>query len=149
MPALTDLMLETFNEAVPSELSVLRDTFIGTGADGGYATAGFEHQLADKFHLPLEFTKEVNRWDFAHRIELVDEHARNERGNGWIDNMDQQMKAFMTAYKEYNGRLLIIRTCQQLGIDFAEFIFYSDTRFAQYRKRTYRVFLHLYPVLYK
>ena len=142
-------MLDTFTSVIPSNLSVLRSTFVGSGADGGYAKAGFEKHLAEAFQIPLSLASECNLWDYGHMIERADEHTRDEQHKFWINAIDESIKMFMVKYKEYNARLVVIKACESLGITHMEFALYSTTRFAQYRHRTYCVFLTMYPALYK
>ena len=48
-----------------------------------------------------------------------------------------------------NVRNELIEICIELGIEHREFVSYQDTRFAEYRHRTYKVFIHMHLPLYR
>lgn len=145
---LTDLMIESVQNSINYDPpSLLRDVFGGIASDGAYIAMHIDQHFAQEMQLPPEFVKQVTIHDYAHKLELVDLHAR--RDLTWIDTLDKDIKEFMKENKDYGRRVAIQQKCEELNVKFYAFVLYSDTRFAQYRHRTYRVFLDLYRVLYR
>ena len=145
--AVTELMMRSLYETTGYDLSVARDVISGIACDGAYISTHISMHLAEQIQVPLDFAKQATTWDFAHRIERLDLHAREK--SKWIFHLDSQIRSFMKDNKDHGQRRRIEEKCVELGIQFRAFVLYSDTRFAQYRDRTYNVFVHLNGVLYK
>lgn len=145
---LTELLIQSVQSTVDYQPpSRLRDTFCGIACDGAYLNLNLDRHFAQQTEMPEQFLKEATRHDYAHKIELLDLHARD--GLSWIRNLDRDIKTFMKDNKDYDRRVKIQEKCTETGVQFYCFVLYSDTRFAQYRHRTYFVFIVLHGVLYR
>ena len=145
---LTELLINSLHETLAYQPeSRLRDVFAGIACDGAYLSLNIETHMSQQLQLPSDYVHEVTRHDFGHRIELVDLHAREFIL--WIRNLDRDLKEFMKDNKDYGQRDRLEKKCVEMGKEFYCFVLYSDTRFAQYRHRTYKVFIKMYPVLYR
>ena len=102
--------------------------------------------MASELLLPVELVKDTTTWDFGHRIERADLHTRE--AHPWVNDMDNRMKEFMKANKDYGARLKMEDKCLEMAIEFRAFILFSETGFAKSRHGSYKVFLHLNTKFY-
>lgn len=144
----TKLMVDSVQRTVKSEPQrLLWNVFAGTSCDSAYLSLNIDKYFAEEMHIPVDLVPQVTIHDYAHRMDLVDYWAR--KNVSWITNLGQDVTLFMKINKNFEERIAIQQKCRQLNIVFFELVLYSDTRFAQHRYRTYRVFLELYQVLYR
>ena len=150
---LTKLMLSTLKKLLGDgdeaqvSLCTVRDLIGAVACDGAYISLNISKHIASELKLPISFMEEATSWDFAHKLERADLHTSEQ--HQWVADMNIRIKAFMDAHKDHKPRLDLKEMCEKMSIPFLEFVSFSDTRFAQYRHRTYDVFLKLYPALYR
>ena len=75
-------------------------------------------------------------------IERADVHAREK--NQWVNTFDDRMREIMKSSNKGEHRLKLIQMCVNEKLVYSEFIFYSDTRFGEYRYRTYNVMINMH-----
>ena len=124
----------------------IRQVFAGAAADGQYIQCNLDRHLSSELNLPFEFTTSVTIWDYCHMIERADVHAREK--NPWVIIFDDRMKEIMRSNNKGEYRLKLIQICEKETLIYSEFVFYSDTRFGEYRYRTYSVMISMHKPLY-
>lgn len=125
----------------------LRQVFAGFAADGQYIQLHAEHHLAKTLFLPEKFTHDASVWDYCHKLERADFHAR--KTNNWINKADDVRRMIVNEVKFGNARTQLQRICKEIEVPHREFVSFSDTRFAEYRLCTYKVFLDMHHPLYR
>ena len=140
------LMIDAIKKKFGYSDAEIRRSFAADCADGQYIKCNIDRHLALILSLDIEFTNEVSIWDYNHKTERSDYHTR--KANQWINKLDDLIKAIMKEMHEGEPRTCLIRICEENGIAFFEFVFYSDTRFTEYRFRTYKVIILMWLALY-
>ena len=58
------------------------------------------------------------------------------------------MREIMTLNNKGEHRLVLIKICENEKLSFYEMVLYSDTRFCEYRYRTYNVMINMHKPMY-
>lgn len=141
------LMIDSVKTTFQYNDSEIRQVFKGMAADGAYIKNHSAEHLSEILNIPLTLTDNACIWDYCHKLERADFHTR--KVNTWINKADDVRKALMKDVKWGNTRNQLIEICENAGVVHREFVSFSDTRFAEYRHRTYKVFLEMHQALYQ
>ena len=73
--------------------SELRQVFKGLAADGAYIKNKAASHLSDILSIPEDFSDQLCVWDYCHKLERADFHAR--KANPWVNKADDERKAIV------------------------------------------------------
>ena len=71
-----------------------------------------------------------------------------KKKNQWVNIFDDRMRELMKSNNKGEHRLLLIKICENEKLDVFEMVLYSDTRFCEFRYRTYNVMINMHKPMY-